>query len=55
MKLVRADNFYLNIFSSMLEFINRIWRGASQGGNIEQEDPLPVNVCFQKRRGVTPC
>ncbi|MGA2151448.1 MAG: GSU3473 family protein [Geobacteraceae bacterium] len=51
MKLVRADNFYLNIFSSMLEFINRIWRGASKRGNIEQEDPLPVNVSFQKRVG----
>ena len=51
MKLVRGDNFYLNIFSSMLEFINRIWRGASKRGNIEQEDPLPVNVSFQKRVG----
>lgn len=53
MKLVRTDNFYLNIFSSMLEFINRIWRGASQGGNIEQEDPLPVMYVFKNAGGDT--
>jgi hypothetical protein len=55
MKLVRANNFCLNIFLSMLEFINRIWRGELQGVNNDQEDALPVNACFQERKEVTAC
>src|SRR5271169_5766062 len=50
MKLMRADNFYLNISLSMLEFINRIWRGASLG-NIEQEDPFLLMYVFKNAGG----
>jgi hypothetical protein len=50
MKLMRADNFYLNISLSMLEFINRIWRGASLG-NIEQEDPFLLMSVFKNAGG----